>query len=191
VLCGNDVIKNYSLEYQTRLNLKRLIESEQRSDLDIDVLVKMGVSSKGECQSLLNNKILARHKSAAPKAEAPFSESDRPCGITSSSEAHKAAEDKVKDKANDKRVSPGSTYEQALSEVKDERKLSGDDSLEALKSLSEKQRKVFEEMPLDLPVTVDYLTKTGLRLGDVISALTVLEVKGLVSSLPGALYIRK
>jgi len=30
-----------------------------------------------------------------------------------------------------------------------------------------------------------------LRLGDVISALTVLEVKGLVSSLPGALYIRK
>ena len=46
-------------------------------------------------------------------------------------------------------------------------------------------------MPLDFPVTVDYLTKTGMKLGEVISALTVLEIKGLVSSLPGAIYIRK
>ena len=68
---------------------------------------------------------------------------------------------------------------------------SGDRSREVLESLSEKQRKVFEEMPLDFPVTVDYLTKTGMKLGEVISALTVLEIKGLVSSLPGAIYIRK
>ena len=46
-------------------------------------------------------------------------------------------------------------------------------------------------MPLDRAVTVDYLTKTGFALGEVISALTVLEIKGLVASLPGALYTRK
>ena len=68
---------------------------------------------------------------------------------------------------------------------------SGDDSNKALETLSEKQRKIFDEMPLDRAVTVDYLTKTGFALGEVISALTVLEIKGLISSLPGALYVRK
>ena len=46
-------------------------------------------------------------------------------------------------------------------------------------------------MPLDRAVTVDYLAKSGIPFGEVISALTVLEIKGLVTSLPGALYIRK
>ena len=68
---------------------------------------------------------------------------------------------------------------------------SGDNSLAVLKTLSEKQRRVFEELPLDRAVTVDYLAKAGIPFGEVISALTVLEIKGLVTSLPGALYIRK
>ena len=72
-----------------------------------------------------------------------------------------------------------------------EKKSGGDDSAKILEKLSEKQRRIFDEMPLDRAVTVDYLTKTGFALGEVISALTVLEIKGLVSSLPGALYIRK
>jgi predicted Rossmann fold nucleotide-binding protein DprA/Smf involved in DNA uptake len=70
-------------------------------------------------------------------------------------------------------------------------KRGGDDSARVLEKLSEKQRRVFDEMPLDRAITVDYLTKTGFTLGEVISALTVLEIKGLVASLPGALYIRR
>ena len=69
--------------------------------------------------------------------------------------------------------------------------MSADDSKAALESLSEKQRKIFDEMPFDKAVPIDYLTKTGFKLGEVISALTVLEIKGLVASLPGALYIRR
>ena len=72
-----------------------------------------------------------------------------------------------------------------------EKKSAGDNSLSALEKLNEKQRRVFDEMPLDRAVTVDYLAKTGIPFGEVISALTVLEIKGLVTSLPGALYIRK
>jgi predicted Rossmann fold nucleotide-binding protein DprA/Smf involved in DNA uptake len=68
---------------------------------------------------------------------------------------------------------------------------SGDNSRAVLEKLSEKQRRVFDEMPLDRAVTVDYLAKSGIPFGEVISALTVLEIKGLVTSLPGALYIRK
>ena len=67
----------------------------------------------------------------------------------------------------------------------------GDDSAKVVEKLTEKQRRIFDEMPLDRAVTVDYLTKTGFTLGEVISTLTVLEIKGLVSSLPGALYIRR
>ena len=46
-------------------------------------------------------------------------------------------------------------------------------------------------MPIDKAIPVDYLIKAGFRPVDVIAALTVLEVKGLVASLPGALYMRK
>jgi hypothetical protein len=71
------------------------------------------------------------------------------------------------------------------------KKAVGDNSQKVLEGLSEKQRRIFDEMPLDKAITVDYFTKTGFTMGEVISALTVLEIKGLISSLPGALYIRK
>ena len=46
-------------------------------------------------------------------------------------------------------------------------------------------------MPLDTPVSVDYFVKAGFKSVEVMTALTLLEMKGLVSSLPGALYVRK
>ena len=72
-----------------------------------------------------------------------------------------------------------------------EERRGGDDSAKILEKLSEKQRKIFDEMPLDKAITIDYLTKTGFTMGEVISTLTILEIKGLISSLPGALYVRK
>jgi len=52
-------------------------------------------------------------------------------------------------------------------------------------------RKIFEEMPIDTAVSPDQLTTDGTDVSDVITALTFLELCGLVSSLPGGLYIRK
>ena len=40
-------------------------------------------------------------------------------------------------------------------------------------------------------MSVDKIICEGLSAQDVITALTMLEIKGLVSSLPGGLYIRK
>ena len=68
---------------------------------------------------------------------------------------------------------------------------SGDNSSRIVETLSEKQRKIFEEIPLDKAITVDYLTAAGFSMGEVMSTLTILEIKGLISSLPGALYVRK
>lgn len=57
--------------------------------------------------------------------------------------------------------------------------------------LDEKTATVFEAIPCNSPVSVDKIVCDGLSAQDVITALTMLEIMGLVSSLPGGLYIRK
>ena len=61
----------------------------------------------------------------------------------------------------------------------------------ALMGLDEGMRKIFEEMPIETAVSPDQLVSDGVDVSDVITALTFLELCGLVSSLPGGLYIRK
>ena len=60
-----------------------------------------------------------------------------------------------------------------------------------LSGLDENARRVFAQMPIDTSVSPDALIVEGCDIGDVITALTMLELCGLVSSLPGGLYIRK
>jgi DNA processing protein len=76
-----------------------------------------------------------------------------------------------------------------------ENKLSSNNSASVdesvLLELSEEQRKIFEAFPCDKPTSVDALMKCGYPVGKTMAALTVLEIKGLISSLPGGLYIRK
>ncbi len=66
-----------------------------------------------------------------------------------------------------------------------------DKSSTVLASLNDKQRKIFEAMPFDHAVTVDSFASLGYSAGEIMSSLSMLEIKGLIQSLPGALYIRK
>ncbi|MBE6548992.1 MAG: DNA-protecting protein DprA [Ruminococcaceae bacterium] len=62
---------------------------------------------------------------------------------------------------------------------------------EILASLDNVSQKVYEYMPSDKSsVTADVIAARGLDVGDVITALTMLELAGLVSSLPGGAYVR-
>ena len=56
--------------------------------------------------------------------------------------------------------------------------------------LDEKTAIVFEAIPCKSPVSVDRISCPGLSTADIITALTMLEIMGLVSSLPGGLYMR-
>ena len=56
--------------------------------------------------------------------------------------------------------------------------------------LDEKTATVFEAIPCKSPVSVDRIACQGLSTSDIITALTMLEIMGLVSSLPGGLYMR-
>ena len=83
----------------------------------------------------------------------------------------------------------------AVSERKQEEKRApeqvADNSSGLLSTLDETTRKVFENMPIDKAVSPDSLSALGIGIGDAITSLTMLELCGLVSSLPGGLYIRK
>lgn len=65
-----------------------------------------------------------------------------------------------------------------------------DGSQKAYKMLDPKLRAVYDRLPSDGAATVDRLAVDGLNIGDVIAALTLLELRGLVVSLPGGLYAR-
>lgn len=67
----------------------------------------------------------------------------------------------------------------------------GDGSSELLVSLDEKTRSVFEAIPSDRAISLDKLMALGYKVNELIAATTFLEIKGLINSLPGSLYIRK
>lgn len=179
VLCGNDIIRNYMYIYRDRLNVMKMVNAEKHSDFNPDAVRNMGIAVRVMPAEPIKNELDAVAKAEKGKrSKQPSTEGEETAEMPKfKSETPKQPEKKAK--LPDERFSAP------------EKKQVGDDSAKILEKLSEKQRKIFDEMPLDRAVTVDYLTKTGFALGEVISALTVLEIKGLVASLPGALYIRK
>ncbi len=164
VLSGYDIIKNYTYLFRDAVDVQRLRSAEKRSEFDPNVLGSFGVRARGEM----------------PAYE----------GISAQNE--KRGRDKPQHKGTNNSLD-GKRTEKPTSEPDFEKHepLREDDSKAALESLNEKHRKIFDEMPLDRAIPVDYLINSGFGLGEVISALTVLEIKGLISSLPGGLYQRK
>lgn len=58
-------------------------------------------------------------------------------------------------------------------------------------SLDSLTRRIFDSMPLGKAISADSVVDSGVGVAEAITALTMLELQGLVSSLPGGLYIRK
>jgi DNA processing protein len=66
-----------------------------------------------------------------------------------------------------------------------------DNSAAILDSLDDTSKRVFELVPDGTSFTPDTIAANGIDIGDVITALTMLEISGLVSSLPGGMYVKK
>ncbi len=60
-----------------------------------------------------------------------------------------------------------------------------------LDSLDDTSKKVFALIPDGASFSPDAIAAHGIDVGEVITALTMLEISGLVSSLPGGLYLKK
>lgn len=179
VLCGRDVVKDYAFLYRHSIDMHKLTEAESRSDFNPSELLKMKIGmrvSTPVAQSIPNEKIEKKQSGSVGVEYNSFE----------SFKEQLSKENKVKKesrKKSKKTIAPKAPEKQDMP--------SGDNSQKIIESLSQRQRDIFGEMPMDKPVTVDYFTKSGYGMGEVMSALTILEIKGLISSLPGALYIRK
>lgn len=90
----------------------------------------------------------------------------------------------------DTEATPAQADNNTKNEIKpaEEKKKETDANIEGL---DESLRRVLLEMPIDSAVYPDTLVQPDMTIGDVITALTMLELQGLVGSLPGGLYIRK
>ena len=66
-----------------------------------------------------------------------------------------------------------------------------DGSADLLDGLDALTRRIFESIPQDKAISVDQVMIDGASVAEVITALTMLELYGLVCTLPGGLYMRK
>ena len=205
VLSGRDVIKSYAFLYRGSIDMQRLARAESRSDYDESSIRKMQVSMRlrapqSSYGDIPNERLVPREqlkaeqpkaeqlKAEQPKAEQPKNE--QPGDGHSIAEQQNSGSDEMEIKKFKEKQSKPKTS-RTKEETPAPERLSGDMSEKILKSLSERQAAIFAEMPLDTPVTMDHFTRLGFGMGEVLSTLTVLEIKGLISSLPGALYIRR
>jgi hypothetical protein len=94
-------------------------------------------------------------------------------------------------KLNEDKDRPTTETEDRKANKKDFRVEKKDNTEEIIALLGDAEKEILSEIPLDRAISMDALCSLGYTVGDVMSALTLLEVHGLVTSLPGSLYIRK
>lgn len=168
ITCARDILQYYFEIKSPLVNPVKLRQAELSSNFNNDILKQIGISAdccgagpKGTPASLL--KKLNAELNNNKEQNSDYYTVPK---IKKINEGKKAPEKEVKE--NPKPVDEG-----------------------ALASLTDEQRKIFNELPCDKPVSVDVLARGGYNIGTLMATLTILEIKGLVSSLPGGMYIRK
>ena len=78
-----------------------------------------------------------------------------------------------------------------LSAEKKTESYEGDSTTSLADTLDATTKRIFECIPQDKAISADAIVLPGVSVADIITALTLLELYGLVCSLPGGLYMRK
>jgi hypothetical protein len=167
VLCADDILKQYSLLYRHSVNALSSASLGKRSDYDGEMLARMGVYSRvtGGYARV----------SAATSLEAPAT-----------------AEQPVRqEKKTTRKTAPAPKSEKVEQPMPPKSEpCQADHSAQALASLGERERRVFEAIPMEHPLAIDRLQSLGYSTGELLAALSLLEIKGLIQTLPGGLYCR-
>ncbi len=176
VIETEDILREYEYLYGRSIDTARLAAARKKYRYGNEVFLKMGVSAR-----------------LAPGRPAPKSNKPSAPAEAFRKKKNKTADNQKEDnkpkvsEPNAKKLTAEDYIESAKgTATQDEKqKARADDAFAAvLASLDEKYRRLLEAMPADRAVPLDTLAKLGFSIGEVISAMTVLEVKGLVSSLP-------
>lgn len=168
---ARDILHYYFENHSRLVDPVKLRQGELSSDFDNDILDKMGISAdcvskgpKGTPKSLLEKLNYEINNNAEQNSDYYSAPAIKKINGDESITTKK--EEKIKKE-------PDLVDESVLS------------------TLSETERKIFNELPCDKPTSVDELARVGYPIGTLMATLTVLEIKGLISSLPGGMYIRK
>ncbi len=180
VLRTKDILEPFEYVFSGNLNTAKLFAVGDRSQPDPEYLDRVGV--------------IRYHA----KAAAPSPQVEQAAAAVTATRADISSEPLEKKKRSDRRKTasaksnaeslarsksvPSSTEQARLTEHRTPD--------ETLSSLSEVQRAVLEAIPDDRAITADELVKLDHSYGDIIAALTMLEILGLIQKLPGALYIK-
>lgn len=169
VTCARDILQHYFENKHPHLDPVRFRQGEFNSDFDGDILESIGVSAicSGKGPSATPAALLKKLNEKLNNNEKENSDYYAVPKIKRLSDRDEDAEDASESK---KRVS-------TVSEEK-------------LLALTDLQRKIFSDLTVGKPVSVDDLSRGGYNIGELMATLTILEIKGLISSLPGGLYVR-
>ncbi len=174
VLKPKDILDSYAFLYRDTLNMARLPWAEKHSDLDPDVLERLEVYVRR-----------TEPKDTAPAPQIP------PRRTADEGRVYSGAPDRSRRRSSVSKTEVPKETPKPRPVPPPVVPRTGDASEQVLASLSKTQRDIFELLPLDQAVAVDYLVKAGYTMSDIMSAMTMLEIKGLVVALPGGLYSRK
>ncbi len=180
-------ILNYYFETGSRcVDSMKLRKAELSSDFDMDILADVGVSAT--CHGI--------GPKSSPAALLKILNEELQNNKENNEEYYSIPKIKRIGETDEEEVKPEKTKKsketKETKEIKEEKKITPtpvDESV--LASLTDEQRKIFNELPCDKPVSVDQIAKGGYSIGSLMASLTILEIKGLISSLPGGMYIRK
>lgn len=173
ITCARDILKYYFENRSRLVDPVKLRQGELSSDFENEILNEIGISAT--CYGI------------GPK-ETPKSllkKLNEQLNNNAEQNSDYYAAPKMK------RINANKTEKKEENDIITEAREQSTVDESVLAGLTEEQRKIFNELPCDKPTSVDTLAKGGYNIGTLMATLTILEIKGLISSLPGGMYIRK
>lgn len=173
-LCADDILGQYSLLYRHSTKPTASASLGKRSDYDGEMLSRMGVFSR----------TVDGHERVSAAKEVLVS------APVASAASPVSAPRKPKEKKNTSSEKPVNQAPLSSQSKPDPEACKPDHSAQVLESLGERERRVFEAIPVDSPLSLDRLQTVGYSTGELLAALSLLEIRGLIQTLPGGLYCR-
>ncbi len=166
--CGHDILEPFRFHYKKSLPALNSEALPKAPRTDVRFLESLGVMNVTSAFKQKAEKVPLPDDGGAPEQQTVAYE-EKPCPSRREKQKKPRAQN----------MEPKQGHE--------EEKLTPD---EILSSLTDKQRTVFEAMPDDRGVTADALSGLELPYPEIVAALTMLEIRGLIQKLPGALYMK-
>lgn len=175
IVSANDIIAHFAYTHAEMLRMERMPQAQKSSEADLAYLHRMGVIE------------LTQRNPSAPKTTLQAVAEEKPEKKKKTPRQSRPIEEKEV-KASE--TEPEQLTLRDLPPIATEQAPPERPPAKVVEGLTPVQCAVFAAIPDDRAVTVDALTNLGYPSGELIAALTMLEIMGLLQKLPGGMYIK-